>query len=791
MNRIKVNKAQWWRPLVRVLWAWGLELAIVAVGLWLRYRYAVNANMVDDEYFEALALHNLIRTGLPVFESGALHPRGWVFLASAVPVVFALGTTKLAMRLVNLLFDAALVALVVYIGRRRWHRVVGMGGGLAVALLPTLIENTPRVRFYGAFVLFSLLTVWTAFRASQAPNHVGRHIAFAVAFGLAIMAHEEALLLYPPLLLLLLLWGGRAYWRRRSAWGAHLIILAVTLVRAGLEVVANLQAPAFIGVQGEAKPYLEPFVAVAEKWMVYRNVYLQRAYWPVTAAFVITSAWLLVALWARVRSARARFPGLLAFLVVPVLWSLFFLVVLAGSNWRESRYTLFVEPLWALAAAAGLWWLLEPLSRLSLRRGAYAVWLLAVGLMLWPKAWAASSSRNADYVSAFAHVAAERRPGDVVGTPLIHVCAFLLPGGCDYYLREDGYEPYVIERAGVLVDRWTGSPLLSTPEEMERLIRSAPRVWVVANGHRLGTRYRAAFRRLLLEQLRLEAEYGGGMRVAVAEGWRPRPDYTVIREMALPVGPFTLVRLERTALEERPTGSWLHLVLHWQIPKGFPLNLNSSVKLVSSAGENLTQSDGPPANGLVRTGERPNLPLPDFKQLRLPDELPAGIYRLEVSLYDPTTLEPAGESVPFEWLRVGPLPAPPRVPVGAVWQNGLVLVGHGELPDRLVPGDVVSVTLTWAARRPVAEDLTLSVQLIGPEGSLVAQDDHPPLRGFYPTSRWVPGETVLEETYTLVLPEALPPGPYRLVVLWYEPSTLRRVPVDAGDDALEVARWTR
>ncbi|MDQ7028642.1 MAG: hypothetical protein Q9O62_02075 [Ardenticatenia bacterium] len=343
----------------------------------------------------------------------------------------------------------------------------------------------------------------------------------------------------------------------------------------------------------------------------------------------------------------------------------------------------------------------------------------------------------------------------------------------------------------MLVDRWTGSPLLSTPAEMERLLRSAPRVWLVADGHRLGTRYRAAFRRLLLEQFRLQAEYGGGVRVALAEGWRPQPDYTVTRELDVAVGPFTLVQVERTAVDPSAGDEWLQMVLHWQMPERFPLNLNSSVKLVNSSGENITQADGPPANGLIMTGERPRLPLPDFKVLHLPNSLAAGLYRLEVTLYEAATLKPMGQGVPFEWLRVGPPPPPPRVPVGAAWRNGLVLLGHGGLPERLVSGDVISVTLMWSTRQPVLDDLTASVQLIGPGGILVAQDDRPPLRGFYPTSRWLPGETVLEETYTLSLPQSLPPGLYRLVVLWYDPATLRRVPVLAGGDALEVARWTR
>ncbi|MDQ7028641.1 MAG: glycosyltransferase family 39 protein [Ardenticatenia bacterium] len=438
------NGGRWKCWLIDIARTWGPELLILALGLWLRYRYAVHANMVEDEYFEALALTGIVRHGIPLLESGALHPRGWTFLYGAVPIVLALGPTKLAMRLVNVMFDAVLMALVVHIGRREGDRPVGLGGGLVVALLPTLIENTPRVRFYGPFVLFSLLAVWAALRACRRPAHTGPHVAFAAAFGLAIMAHEEALLLYPPLLGLVTLWGGRAYWRRRGTWGAHLAIAVVIVVRAGLEVLANWQAPAFLGVQGKAKPYLEPFVEVAEKWQVYWSIYAQQAYWPVMAAFVMALLLVVLSGWRRPGPARTWPLQSLTFFSVPFVWSLIVLVFLAGSTWRESRYMLFVEPMGALASAAGLWWMLEPAARFRFRRGLYVAWIVGAGAMLWPKAWDASSARNADYVSPFAHVAAERRPGDVVVTPLIQVCAFLLPGGCDYYAREDGYGPTLL-----------------------------------------------------------------------------------------------------------------------------------------------------------------------------------------------------------------------------------------------------------------------------------------------------------------------------------------------------------
>ena len=790
MNRIRADvlRSSLRGFLCRAIGLWP-EAAIIVLGLWFRYQYAAFSHMLVDEFIDALALKGIAQHGIPLFESGALRQRGWVYLYSAVPFVFAFGFTKLAMRLPSLFYEAALMGLVACFGRREWHRLAGLGAATVVALLPTLIRYNSRARFYAPFVLFTLLSLWFALRSIRRPQSRSAHLGFAVSFGLAVMSHEEAILLYPAIVGLQMLWGRGRYWRERTAWAAHVGIGLIIAFRGGLEFVANLTAPALLGV--EAKPYFELLESVAEKWKVYQQLYFAPGRWPLPVLAAVGLGAELFSLWHNPDEANRRVAQALSFLVFPPLSVLLFFVFVAGSEWRETRYMVFAEPLLALSAAAGVWLTIRNISRYAHR----AVHLLLVGftvlagVILWPGAKWAAAFHNRNYASAFRYVAEHRQPDDVVVTPLIYACAFIMPNGCDYYMRQIGYEPYVIVRGGRLVDRWTGAPLLHRPEALERLVKTTPRVWAVADGHRFGARYRDTFQRILLEQFRVVAEFEGGVRVALAEGWQEPPPYTVERPLALPVGPFTLEQVERTELLEHGQQRQLALVLHWSLPEDFPTNLNTSVKLVSSEGQNITQADGPPANGLVGTAEEPRLPLFDVKTLTLPPDLPPGLYRLEVALYEPATLTPHSPSVPFEWLWVGPPPPPPPHPRQVTWQNGLVLLGHDGLPERLVPGQPLPVRLVWTTRRALAEELTASVQLIGPDGQLVAQDDHPPLRGFYPTSRWLPNETVVPDTYTLALPEELPAGDYRLVVLWYEAQTLRRVPLADGGDLFELGRW--
>ena len=65
----------------------------------------------------------------------------------------------------------------------------------------------------------------------------------------------------------------------------------------------------------------------------------------------------------------------------------------------------------------------------------------------------------------------------------------------------------------------------------------------------------------------------------------------------------------------------------------------------------------------------------------------------------------------------------------------------------------------------------------------VAQHDGDPVRGYTPTSRWEPGELVVDE-HTLTLPADLAPGRYKLVVGMYDPTTVQNIPVRAGTATL-------
>jgi hypothetical protein len=126
---------------------------------------------------------------------------------------------------------------------------------------------------------------------------------------------------------------------------------------------------------------------------------------------------------------------------------------------------------------------------------------------------------------------------------------------------------------------------------------------------------------------------------------------------------------------------------------------------------------------------------------------------------------------------------PPLVQAGepGATLGGLVkLAGYDWSGERLAPGQELHLLLYWQALAPIAENYTAFVHLRNGNNATVAQDDGPPLGGFYPTSLWRPGEIVPDHRL-IRLPENLPPGEYELRAGMYLLTTLERLPV--ADDA--------
>jgi hypothetical protein len=107
------------------------------------------------------------------------------------------------------------------------------------------------------------------------------------------------------------------------------------------------------------------------------------------------------------------------------------------------------------------------------------------------------------------------------------------------------------------------------------------------------------------------------------------------------------------------------------------------------------------------------------------------------------------------------------------------------------PGQILSLSLYWETVTQPDRDYKVFVQLMSPEGQLVAQRDSQPLDGFRPTSTWRPDQEITDH-HGVLLPDTLPPGAYQLVVGMYDGETGDRLKVSgegiqAGADMILLA----
>lgn len=122
------------------------------------------------------------------------------------------------------------------------------------------------------------------------------------------------------------------------------------------------------------------------------------------------------------------------------------------------------------------------------------------------------------------------------------------------------------------------------------------------------------------------------------------------------------------------------------------------------------------------------------------------------------------------------------------------LVGWSLDPDsnpRL--GQMLSLVVVWRAKEQMNTRYTAFAHLEDSGGGVVAQDDHEPRVGIfpslqpYPTTRWAANE-MMRDKYTLAIPSALTPGSYSLRLGWYDSVTQDRLTLGDGEDFLELTR---
>jgi len=485
--------------------------------------------------------------------------------------------------------------------------------------------------------------------------------------------------------------------------------------------------------------------------------------------------------------------------------TIFEMVFLVGSTWRDVRYIFMLAPLFFLMASWTVVFVVSWISERLEQRGPASIWarsntepiswslasLLVAGafLLFLPGARATISKQEWGYDLAFEYLQEHWREGDTVLTIVPFACDLYLPQ-CDYYASGRAYEEYVFESEGNLVDRWVGAPLLDSASQFDGVLRDSSRAWFVVDGWRLAARYDLDFIRTVAEQMDVVHEVQG-VRVLLAEGYRSLPGPEISRSLQVNFADqIELVgyELSNDALDP---GSDLSATLYWEAPRPIDQEYTVFVHLRGQSGSVVAQDDSPPLENLYPTnywaqGET----VPDPRVLCIPADVSPGRYRLEVGLYLPqdqqrlSILDESGSSsgsrdaAILDYVRIGEglEGLVPRYTVGANLGEEIALVGHDGVPDVVEPGQDIYLTLYWQTLTRMEEDYTVFIHLLDEEGQIIAQHDSQPLFGFYPTSFWEKDEVVRDE-YDIHVDSSTPSGGYELVVGIYLLSTGDRLPI--------------
>jgi hypothetical protein len=113
-----------------------------------------------------------------------------------------------------------------------------------------------------------------------------------------------------------------------------------------------------------------------------------------------------------------------------------------------------------------------------------------------------------------------------------------------------------------------------------------------------------------------------------------------------------------------------------------------------------------------------------------------------------------GWAIPFEiiapaYAKPQPLENRARIeyPMKIVFNQAIELLGANRLPP-IYPDSNVAISLCWQALRPVTNDYSVSLEVIGPDGEGYGQLEMYPGRGNYPTSFWTVHQPFCDD-YTL------------------------------------------
>jgi 4-amino-4-deoxy-L-arabinose transferase-like glycosyltransferase len=317
-----------------------------------------------------------------------------------------------AMRFLSVVAGIAFVAGVWWLGRLLAGDAVGLLAGLMAALSPVVVQYAQEIRAYIFVMLFTVVAVAAAIRATRGGDHASRWVGVAAAASVAaIWVHYTGLLVIVPLAVYV--WTDRRLSVRVRR--AYVIICGVAFVIVAPLMVMQLRA----GHQGGVAPFAHPSAANFARVVgtPFDGNFAPRAlaYAPGAAAVLIALAYVLAAPRA-VPSRRDRWL-LIAAAGTPV--AAVIAVTVAAAALNEHTYYSLITRYTAVAAAFMLISIAIAIVKAPRPAGGLLGIAVAIPIVAGLAATYSSSNAQPNLRAAFNRVASDFRPGDqlvLVGT---------------------------------------------------------------------------------------------------------------------------------------------------------------------------------------------------------------------------------------------------------------------------------------------------------------------------------------------------------------------------------------
>ncbi len=676
------------RPLFLIAMA-----GVLCLAAWLRWSYITQVQPFPDEFVTLLAVQMILQKGLPLLPSGLFYEHGLLFSYAGAAAGGLFGFSREVVRATSLCFGLLTIWLTWRMGRRWFSPGVGLLAATALAVAPSAILWGGRARMYTFLQVWVLLTVYLALKGATDGRPRWRWLALGCYLG-ATLTQFVSITLLPPLILGMILVGwlqarrtgnkpwfaARRVWLEAGGWIA-VVVIALLVKRLGQpRSIAPLEATGggvltgigqVIAIYGSLSPNLvESWQAVAPFFTAHPSIWLSML------ALVAT-------VWAIVRLARNRVTlrDLAALFLAWVLGTTALeMILLVAPERRDEKYLFMLLPVLCLLAADGITRLAAtvhhaasstgdigtqegkhenetavvddepaPATALGGVKGFLAPLstLVACSIIViasWPINSAVLARTGPDYDTAFDYVRDHWTDGDAVmtGTP---AAAGVYLDRNDYYAMQDpGYAYRILQKDGQQVDRWMGSPWLSTDEQIHAALTGRQRMWLVMERWGLTHEY---FIPLTMQRMLAATEFvreDNGIIVLRSQAGAP-----LIPEdppHAMSVNFDDQIRLwgyQITPVENQPADSGqrqLAIVLYWQALSQLPHDYSVFVHLRDAQGRTAAQSDHLPLAPVYPPTLWPaGQMIRERSILTIPANLSPGAYDLWVGLYRLDTLE--------------------------------------------------------------------------------------------------------------------------------------------------------